>query len=118
MHDDRFDAVTRNLARGRSRRAVVAGLLGLGGVAASALVAGPVEAARRGFAGPLKPTPVDPSDNYCEAQFSCINGICCDPNAGICEGSGANCSSTVPCAASDEICFNGHQCWRACNLPG
>ena len=117
MHDNRFDEVAKNLARGRSRRAVVAGLLGLGGVAASALVAGPAEAARRGFAGPFKPTPVDPGGNYCEAQTTCIDGICCDPDGSFCEGSGEQCTTTSDCQASDEICHGG-QCWRACNLPG
>lgn len=117
MHDERFDNAVKGLARGRSRRSVMAGLLGLGGVAASALVAGPAEAARRGFAGPFKSTPFVPSD-HCPSGTECQNGICCAPDGSFCAGSGANCSATNTCVASDEICYHDDQCWIACNLPG
>lgn len=113
MHDDRFDEVAKHLALGRSRRAVLAGLLGLGGMAASAFVAGSAEAARRGYSGPFKPTPVVPGD-HCPSGTECQDGICCQPGIGFCAGSGENCSSTGKCTLSDEICYKGNQCWLAC----
>lgn len=115
MHDDRFDEVVRQLAQGRSRRAMLAGMLGLGGVAASALVSAPADAARRGFAGPFKPRPVVPSD-HCPSGTDCQDGICCQQGGTICAGSGASCNSTSDCPASDEIC-HGSQCWLACYPP-
>jgi hypothetical protein len=114
MYDDRFDNVARELARGRSRRAVLTALLG--GVATGALFTSPADAARRGFAGPFKPTPVVPSD-HCPSGTDCQDGICCAPDGSFCAGSGANCNSTADCPVSDEICHGG-QCWLACNPLG
>jgi hypothetical protein len=59
MDDNRFDSIARQLGSGSSRRAVLKGLLGIGGVAAVGLtVHGQTDAARRGFTGPFGPTPV------------------------------------------------------------
>jgi hypothetical protein len=69
------------------------------------------------FAGPFKPTPDVPSTDHCQSGTTCINGICCDPDGSFCSGSGADCSTTRTCPVSDEICFDGHQCWVACYPP-
>ena len=50
MDDRRFDSLTRALAQGTSRRTLIKGLLGLGGIAAAGVVVrneGPAEAAVR-----------------------------------------------------------------------
>jgi hypothetical protein len=112
MHDDRFDSVAKALARGRSRRSVVAGLLGA--VVTGAAIASPANAARRGFSGPFKPTPVAPESDHCTQQFECINGICCNPELNTCEGSGSTCSTDTDCPP-EELC-RGDACWAACYL--
>lgn len=112
MHDDRFDDVARALGRGRSRRAVLAGLFG--GAVASAAFSSSTNAARRGYAGPFRPKPVVPSDR-CPSGTDCQDGICCAPDGSFCAGSGTSCTTTANCPASDEICYSG-QCWLACSL--
>ncbi len=56
MDDRRFDALTRALGRDVSRRTLIKGLLGIGGLAAvSSAVFDDTDAARRGFSAPNLP---------------------------------------------------------------
>ena len=57
MDDRRFDALIRAFGQGGSRRALLKGLLGLGGVTAAGAVLHDTEAARRGYSGPSTSTP-------------------------------------------------------------
>lgn len=84
MDDKRFDSIARQLGSVSSRRSVLKGLLGLGGVAAVGLaVHGQTDAARRGFSGPFGPTPVPtptcvPVGGPCElAHFEVCCSLCC-----------------------------------------
>lgn len=78
MDDRRFDTVVRNLASGTSRRTLLKGILGLGGVAAVGVELHQADAARRGFSGPVFPTEV-PTEPPCANPPSCASGqLCCD----------------------------------------
>ena len=82
MDDRRFDAWTRSLASGLSRRKVLKGLIGgavLGGAAATGLD----EVAAQGCP---------------DGQFLC-NDTCC-PNANNCCGGGFSCTITSACEAA------------------
>ena len=94
MDNRRFDELTRVLASGHNRRAVVRGMLGLiGGALAGATVTGGAEAARRGFAGPTFPPTPTPAP--------CAGGLCGDP-----------CDT---CTA-DQACFE-NECFSRCAQP-
>ena len=91
MNHRRFDELTRDLASGYSRRAVMRGLLGLGGAAfAGGALAGSADAARRGFSGPKLPTPPP-----------CTGGLCGDP----CDA-----------CAENQACFE-NECFTRCAQP-
>lgn len=80
MDTDRFDALTRTIGHGISRRAALKGLLGFGAAAAGAvrLTVG-TDAARRGFSGPKLPpsTPTPgPDPCGCGPNLTCIGGLC------------------------------------------
>src|SRR6476469_8292058 len=78
MDDRKFDTTARHLATGTSRRALLKGLLGLGGVVAAGIGLHDAEAARRGFSGPVFPTLV-PTETPCTNPGSCASGqLCCD----------------------------------------
>jgi hypothetical protein len=82
MDDKRFDSIARQLGSGSSRRSVLKGLLGVGGVAAAGLVVhGQTDAARRGFTGPFGPTPTTtcvPVGGPCElGHFEVCCSLCC-----------------------------------------
>lgn len=85
MDDRRFDTISRKLASGVSRRAVVRGLLGFGGVAVAAgFELHHADAARRGFSGPPilgallpEPTTQCSSDYDCGGDIVCCVGTCC-----------------------------------------
>jgi hypothetical protein len=117
MDDRRFDSIARSLAEGHSRREVLKGLLGLGGVAAAgiAIASGDVEAARRGFSGPTIPTPPPPPPTPVPLPPTpTATGPACVPNCdGVtcgddgCGGSCGSCSGSTQCIAGD--------CFRTCN---
>ncbi len=104
MDEQRFDQVTKALAAGTSRRAVLraalggmsAGLLGLvgrtGASAKGARDAGPVPC------GEIK-------ELECSDGFTCVEGFCLDDD-GPALGVGASCSDDAQCI--DSRCFNGH----------
>jgi len=94
MDDQQFDTFARNLASGTNRRAVLKGLLGLGGVAAAAIELHSASAARRGFSGPALPgfTPTEPP---CVNPPSCASGQSCCSGYYCCNGQ---------CIANDLLC--------------
>jgi hypothetical protein len=58
MEDHRFDSIAKQLGADSSRRSVLKGLLGIGGIAVAGIaVNDQTEAARRGFSGPKIPSP-------------------------------------------------------------
>ena len=81
MDDRRFDAIARGFASGMSRRAMLAGLVGLGGLAAGGIDLQQASAARRGFGGPpilRGETPKLCSSDYdCGGDIVCCVGDCC-----------------------------------------
>lgn len=83
MDDRRFDTISRKLASGASRRVVLRGLLGLGGVAVAAgTELHRADAARRGFSGPPiirlpVPSTQCSSDYDCGGDIVCCVGTCC-----------------------------------------
>ena len=114
MDNWRFDRLTKRLARPRTRRQMLKGLLGLGAVSAGAeLASNRTDAARRGFSGPRFPThAADPGEvvtpppptltpnqcvqmgyrGTCASQHSCE--VTCDPFVGTClniSGPGVGC---------------------------
>jgi hypothetical protein len=89
MDDRRFDALTKSLVSGRSRRSVLKGLLGLGGaaMAGGTLLDGEGKAARR-----PTPTPRPPS---CPGRQTPINGQCV-------------CPADAPFACGPDCCTGEH----------
>ncbi len=85
MVDRRFDAIARNLASGTSRRALLGGLLGLGGLAVGGLNLHHAGAARRGFSGPRFP-PRDCSGDVCEPATQCSSDYDCGGDIVCCVG--------------------------------
>lgn len=78
MDDRRFDTIARNLASATSRRALLRGFLGLGGVAAAGIDLHHAGAARRGFGGPrFLPSTQCSSDYDCGGDIVCCVGDCC-----------------------------------------
>lgn len=139
MDDRRFDALARSLASGSSRRTVLKGLLGLGGIAAAGAVRQTAEAARRSTPTPQPakcpgiqtwngtecdcPDPLtDCGPDCCNtsvprgnpAHSECCDGACCH---GECYGEELCCPTgqnvcNGACCAPGEACFQGacHRC--------
>jgi hypothetical protein len=94
MDERKFDTIARTLASGTSRRRMLKGLLGVGGMAIAAAGLQDASAARRGFTGPTfpRPEPTEPpciNPNICAvsgccAGFICCNGQECIPQDAIC----------------------------------
>ena len=79
MDHRRFDSITKQLGSGSSRRSVLKGLLGVGGIAATGLVIhGQTEAARRGFSGPTFPSLHTPTPTPAPTPTCIANGDPCD----------------------------------------
>lgn len=130
MDDRRFDWLTRGIAEGRSRRALLKGLLGLGtGIVLAKPAVDDAEAARRGYSGPpippKSPTPA-PEPPGCssgstqcgsaccpDATSECCNGVCCE---GYCYNGNQCCPSpreycaenNTCCGADEKCCINGY----------
>src|SRR6188472_2835873 len=99
MDDRRFDALVRSLASGHSRRTVLKGLLGLGGLAATGAAQHTAEAARR----PTTPTPVP----RCPGNQTWNGSACICPGT-LSKCGPACCNESVPRgdAAHSECCDN------------
>jgi hypothetical protein len=118
MDDRRFDAFTRTLGSGASRRTLLRGLIGLGAGAATAPIAtSGVHAARRGSSGPTLPsgpTPIPTPPPCAEVGEACGDG-CCSGNCcdGVCLAEGVCCTDS-DCATSSTCqtfsCKN-HTCY-------
>lgn len=114
MDDSRFDALIRAFGRGGSRRTLLKGLLGLGGLVAAGSTLDDTEAARRGYPGP--PTPVPPNlgsgacvgvGQICNALVKCCSGYSCGSNGTCsCNGTGGYCQSDGDCCGSN-YCSGG-----------
>ena len=98
MDDRKFDTIARNLAAGTSRRALLAGLLGLGGIAAGGIDLHHAGAARRGFSGPRFP-PRDCSGELCEPSTQCSDDYDCPGGAVCCVGD---------CCTPGQSCVTTH----------
>ncbi len=100
MDDRRFDAVTRVMGRGSSRRTIVRGLLGLTGLASisSILVKEPVDAARR-------PTPAPRPPGCPGIQTPCNDGCCCPAGTSACG---------PDCCPDGAICCDQACCYGQC----
>ena len=109
MDDRKFDSLVKSLATGTSRRAVLKGILGLGGaaLAGGALLDGDAHAARRPTPTPKPPTcPGNqiPSGGICVCPASAPNKCgpdCCVTAAQCCDQ--ACCAAGTQCVA-EEIC--------------
>lgn len=120
MDDRRFDALIRAFGRGGSRRALLRGLLGLGGVTAAGATLHGVEAARRGYSGPptpgplptqapqpTEPAPLPTATNapYCPGrQTPCGADCCCPAESAKC---GAECCDNGVSTCCDNSCCFG-----------
>ncbi|HET9659156.1 MAG TPA: hypothetical protein VFP05_02425 [Thermomicrobiales bacterium] len=96
MDDRRFDALVRSLASGQSRRTVLKGLLGLGGLAAGAGVQ-VADAARRPAPNPTVPK--------CPGRQT-WNGVICGCPTGS-DQCGAECCDTGVSVCCDNACCHG-----------
>jgi hypothetical protein len=94
MDDRKLDTIARNLASGTSRRGMLKGLLGLGGIAIAGVGAHDARAARRGFTGPSFPHPV-PTEPPCINPDTCVFEGCC---------AGFICCNGQECIPEDAIC--------------
>lgn len=109
MDDRRFDAFVKSFALGTHRRALVKGLLGLGGAAATGglLLERSAEAARR-------PTPTPKPVKCPGKQLPCAVGCCCPPGL---EGCGPDCCTEdnvpAPQIGHSECCDNAC-CFGTC----
>lgn len=104
MDATKFDSLAKSLAEKQNRRQVLKGLVGISGAAVAGLVVkNGADAARRGFAGPLKPTPAPPAP--------------CVPDCGedVCEVSDG-CGGTCLCQGSDTCVDN--ECKAECEILG
>jgi hypothetical protein len=122
MDDRRFDAFTRALGQEGSRRTLLKGLLGLGGVAAAGAVLRDTDAARRGQPGPSIPTaaptlppqltapPLPPTGTTAPAcpgiQIPCGADCCCPAGNTKC---GSDC-----CPDGQAECCDGACCYGTC----
>ncbi len=125
MDGSQFDRMTRDLAKGTSRRTLVKSLIGIGGalIAGNRLGLDRAEAARRGFPGPTLPgnLPMPPICPDCQAWNGatcvCASGIACDTG---CCGEGTVCVDgscvTPPPTCADGQSWNGSACECAVGL--
>src|SRR5689334_6521114 len=105
MDDRRFDHPVRSLANGGSRRTLIKGLLGLGGIAAVGSVAldDEVRAARRSTPTPKPPT-CPGSQVWDGSACVCPSGTQCGPD---CCPAGAQCCNSACCYGTcygEELC--------------
>jgi hypothetical protein len=122
MDDRRFDALTRALGQGGSRRALLKGLLGLGGVAAAGTVLRDTDAARRGSSGPQTPapqpstppqptapapTPAATTVPRCPGNQTPCGADCC------CPAGNTKCGSDC-CPDGQAECCDGACCYGTC----
>jgi hypothetical protein len=81
VDDTQFDALTRSLADGSSRRTMIRGMLSLGGgILAVGAGLREANAARRGFSGPCLPTCRDGAcgqSDGCGGTCGCAGGLTC-----------------------------------------
>ena len=101
MEDLRFDALTRALATGRSRRQVLRALIGVGAFASGGALTHDADAARRGYSGPGKPPVIGPCQPFCPP------GAC-----GMSDG----CRGTCSCSTAGESCIL-QNCAPPCDEP-
>jgi hypothetical protein len=122
MDDRRFDTLIRAFGQGGSRRSLLKGLLGLGGVtAAGTALLRDTEAARRGQSGPAVPTalptvpappteipaPTESAAPSCPGnQTPCGTGCCCPAGNTKC---GSDC-----CPDGQAQCCDGACCYGTC----
>jgi hypothetical protein len=138
MDDRRFDSLTRLIGHGASRRTILKGLLGLGGVAVTGTIAPDGTDARTAgtrVSIPPPPPPTCPTGQgtcggttsaHCCPYGRCFDGVCCadlgtEPCAGGCCPTG-KCTSDgqTCCTDSDEspcgtICCPHNTCAREGN---
>lgn len=122
MDDRRFDALTRALGQGGSRRTLLKGLLGLGGVATAGAVLRDTEAARRGQSGPptagpqptLAPQPTAPAPlpsattvPRCPGNQTPCGADCC------CPAGNTKCGPDC-CPDGQAECCDGACCFGTC----
>lgn len=84
MDANRFDALAKDVAGQKSRRRMLAGLLGLaGGIAVSAVSTGDAGAARRGYSGPkfTATSMCAPVGDPCASAENCCS-LCCVSGGG------------------------------------
>lgn len=124
MDNGRFDSLVKSLASGTSRRSVLKGLLGLGGVVSIGARSGPgAEAARRPAPTPRPIT--CPGSQYwdgetcactsgevcgsdcCPSGSECCDGACC---VGHCYGEELCCPNDNWCDAAGACCPDGATC--------
>ena len=111
MDDRQFDRLTRAIGSGASRRALLKGLIGAGGVIGLVeIMTGSGDAARRGFTGPTLPdtptppipTPTAPAAGGCPCPpgWLCVNNGCVTQCATV-----ADCArfSTVDCVDVPDL---------------
>jgi hypothetical protein len=127
MEDHAFDAFTKGFSQGRSRRALLKGILGFGSAAVvgTAAVSG-AEAARRGYAGPLPKSTVVAGPPTCDPQtcygcHQCVGSVCTDQPktncydhtdqclTSVCNPDGG-CSYPFDCRVRDGCCGHGQMC--------
>lgn len=112
MDDRRFDALTRLLGKGGSRRRILGSLLGIGGAVALGGLTSPAktDAARRPTSPPTPPgcpgqQVLDGSDCVCPNGLSTCGPDCCTPN-----GSGAEQSVCCDNACCFGTCYGEELC--------
>lgn len=116
MDDRRFDAMTRSLAGGATRRQLLRGLLGVGSglMAVSRLEA---EAARRPTPTP-KPVKCPTGQSWDGSQCACISGSTCGSDC--CQAGSVCCDNACcygECHAEEICCAPGdYYCDGACTI--
>jgi hypothetical protein len=108
VDDRQFDRLTRAIGSGASRRTLLKGLIGAGGVIGLVeIMTGAGDAARRGFTGPTLPdtpvpTPTAPAAGGCPCPrgWLCVNNGCVTQCATV-----ADCArfSTVDCVDVPDL---------------
>jgi hypothetical protein len=124
LNDPRFDSITRALASGQSRRAMLKALLAIGGGAAAGAGLGTADAARRPTPTP-KPVSCPGQQVWDGAACVCLTGEKCGPDCcpveaeccdnaccyGTCYGEELCCPSPREwCQDSGECCPDGWSC--------
>src|SRR5687768_9474074 len=122
MDDRRFDALTRALGKGGSRRTLLKGLLGLGGVTAAGAVLRETDAARRGYSGPqtpgpqptLPPQPTAPPPLPTATTVPKCPGIQVPCGADCCCPAGNTKCGSDCCPDGQAECCDGACCYGTC----